>query len=144
MTKSAAYEFDNIGAMQRDRTIEGETGTELGLPGGITLTVLAASDANPRWRNRIEEIGAELNRLRNAKANPERQRKFLSRIYAETIVIGWDGVKAKGVKIPFSVDACAAFLLAADDAYTAIDAVVYETKNFRGARIEAVVSDLKA
>lgn len=142
MTKTS-YEFDGIAAMQRDRTIESETGTELGLPGGITLTVLAASDANPRWRNRSEEVSQELNRLRNAKANPERTRKYLARIYAETIVIGWEGVKAKGVKIPFSVEACAAFLLAADDAYAAIDAVIFETKNFRGARIEAVVGDLK-
>ena len=38
------YQFDNIAGMQRNREIEGEKGTELGLPGGITFTVLAASD----------------------------------------------------------------------------------------------------
>lgn len=133
------YRFDNIGAMQRNRDIEGEKGTELGLPGGITLIVLAATDANPRWRNRSEEITAELNRLRNARATGDRVRTYLSRVYAETLVLDWRGVKTDNVDVPFSVEACTAFLRQADDAYVAVDNVVYDTKNFRGARIEAVV-----
>lgn len=141
MSKSKAeYQFDDIAPMKRDRDIEGETGTELGLPGGITLIVLAATDANPRWRNRADEITAELNRLRNARAPGERVRKYLAVIYSQCLVIGWRGVKSRGAEIPFSSEACAAFLLQADDAYTALDNVVYDTKNFRGARIEAVVS----
>ena len=137
------YEFDGIAVMQRDREIEGEKGTELGLPGGITFQVLAASDANPRWRNRSEEITAELNRLRNARADNVRVRRYLTRIYAECLVIGWKGVKSKGVEIPFSVEACTAFLRQADDAYAAIDGVVYDSKNYRGARIEAVIEEAK-
>lgn len=133
------YQFDGIEPMQRNREIEGEKGAELGLPGGITLTVLAASDANPRWRNRGDEITAELNRLRNARAPSERTRKYLATIYSQCLVIGWKGVKSKGVEVPFSPEACAAFLMAADDAYAAVDEVVYLTKNFRGARIEAVI-----
>lgn len=134
------YRFDNIGAMQRNREIEGEKGTELGLPGGIKLFVLAATDANPKWRSRSEEITNELRRLNNAKATSDRVRTYLSRIYAETLVLGWDGVKTEGVAVPFSVEACTAFLRQADDAYAAIDNVVYDTKNFRGERIEAVVA----
>ena len=137
-----AYQFDNIDSMKRNRDIEGETGTELGLPGGITLTVLAASDANPRWRNRAEEISAELNRLRNARADNTRSRRYLASSYAQCIVIGWKGVSSRGAEIPFSSEACAAFLMQADDAYAAVDAIVYETKNFRGARIEATVASL--
>lgn len=137
------YQFDNIAPMQRNREIEGEKGTELGLPGGITLTVLAASDGNPRWRNRSDEIAAELNRLRNARAPGERVRKYLSTIYSQCLVIGWSGVKSKGVQIPFSAEACAAFLMAADDAYAILDGVVYESKNYRGARIEATVEAAK-
>ena len=139
----AEYTFDNIAPMQRNREIEGEKGTELGLPGGITLTVLAASDGNPRWRNRSDEIAAELNRLRNARADNVRVRRYLTRIYAECLVIGWKGVKSKGVEIPFSVEACTAFLRQADDAYAAIDGVVYDSKNYRGARIEAVIEEAK-
>lgn len=141
--KSTDYQFDGIEPMKRNREIEGEKGTELGLPGGITLTVLAASDANPRWRSRGDEIAAELNRLRNARAPGERVRKYLATIYAQCLVIGWAGVKSKGVEIPFSPEACAAFLMAADDAYAIVDGVVYDSKNYRGARIEATVEAAK-
>ncbi len=137
------YQFDGIESLQRNRDVEGKTGTELGLPGGIVLTVLAASDANERWEKRRQDIGAELRRLTNAHASPARQRRYLSRIYAECLVIDWRGVKSKGVEIPYSVDACAAFLRIADDAFAAVDAMVYETKNFRGQRIEALVDEGK-
>ncbi len=144
------YEFANVEHLKRDLAIEGETGTELGLEGGITLIVLAASDANPRWKARREQIRAELNRLSNAKADGKRSRDYLAGIYAETIVKGWHYIDADGRRhagpldkagnaIPFSRDACKAFLQVADDAYSAVDAIIYDTKNFRGARIEAAV-----
>ena len=140
---SPKYVFDNIDDLKRNREIEGETGTELGLPGDRTLIVLAASDANPRWRQQSEQILNELGRLRNARASSERVRAFLARKYAETLIKDWRGITSNGTPIPFSPEACTAFLLAADDAYAAVDAVVYETKNFRGSRIEAVVGEAK-
>ena len=57
----------------------GEMGTEIGLPGGITLTVLAASDANPRWEARREKTQIELRRLNNANASAQRKTAFLAR-----------------------------------------------------------------
>ena len=138
------YTFDNIEALQRNREIEGEKGTEIGLPGGITLTVLAASDANPRWRARSEQIHSELRRLSAARATPERQRSYLSRVYADCLVVGWSGVTSNDVEVPFSPDACAAFLRLADDAFEAIGNVVHDTKMFRGERIQIAVDQGKA
>lgn len=132
------YEFDGIEDLQRKRDIEAE-GTELGLPGGITLIVRAATDGNPKWKAQSEKIAKEMRRLRNARASNERLKKYLAPKYAELLVAGWRGVKSKGVEIPYSVEACTAFLLAADDAYLAIDEVVWDTQNFRGDRIEAIV-----
>ena len=137
------YAFDDIEELQRNREIEGRVGAELGLPGGRTLIVLAASDANPKWRAQSERIAAELRRMANARAPNDRLRDFLARKYAECLVIGWRGVTSGGTDVPFSVEACHAFLVAADDAYAAVDAVVYENKNFRGRRLEAVVDDIK-
>ena len=138
------YTFDNIEALQRNREIEGEAGTEIGLPGGITLTVLAASDANPRWEARREKTQIELRRLNNANASAQRKTAFLARVYAECLMKDWRGVKSGGVEIPFSVEACTAFLQQCDDAFLAIDAVVYDTKMFRGERIAVAVELGKA
>lgn len=136
-----SYEFDNIDALQRKRDIEAE-GTELGLPGDITLIVAAASDANPSWRSASPAIMKELRRLRNARASNDQVRKYLAPMYARHLVKGWRGVKSRGVDLPFSVEACSAFLLMADDAYAAVDEMVYDTQNFRGARVEALIDDL--
>lgn len=133
-----AYEFDNIEDLQRKPEIESE-GTERGLPGGITLIVRAASDANPLWRAQSDKIGREVRRLRNARAKNERVRAFIAPKYAQLLVKDWKGVKSKGVDIPYSVEACTAFLLAADDAFTAVDEMVWDTQNFRGDRVEAIV-----
>jgi hypothetical protein len=136
-----SYKFDNIDALQRKRDIEAE-GTELGLPGDIKLIVRAATDANPSWRAASAGIMNELRRLRNARADNDRVRAYLAPLYARHLVKDWSGVKSDGVEVPFSVEACTAFLLAADDAYAAIDELVYDTKNFRSAKITALIDDL--
>ena len=138
----SGYVFDNMEDLQRNRDLERD-GTELGLPGGRTLIVRAASDANPQWRAQSEKIAAELRRLGNARATNERVRGFLARKYAELLVRDWHGITSKGMEVPYSIEAGEAFLLAADDAYAAVDVIVYETKNFRGQRIEAVVDEAK-
>lgn len=132
------YQFDNIEELQRKRDIEA-AGTELGLPGDITLIVAAASDANPSWRTASPSIMKELRRLRNARANNETVRAYLAPMYARHLVKGWRGVKSKGIDVPFSIEACTAFLLAADDAYAAVDQIVYDTQNFRSSRIDALI-----
>lgn len=138
------FQFGNVEHLKRNLEIEGEKGTELGLEGGITLTVLAATDANPMWRARRDTVRAELNRLTNAKADPTRTRTFLARIYSETIVKGWSGVvDSQGNAIPFTRDACEAFLYQVDDAFNALEGIIFDTKNFRGQRIEAIVENLK-
>jgi hypothetical protein len=135
--------FGNIEALQRDLKIEGETGTEVGLENGATLICLAATDANPRWREIAGKVRAEINRLSNARAPNDRVRRYLANAYSRAIVIGWRGVKdSDGNEVPFSQAACEQFLNVAFDAYTAVDNVVYDSKNFRGARIEAIVGQV--
>jgi hypothetical protein len=136
------YEFDNIEDLQRKPEIEAE-GVELGLDGDITLIVRAATDANPAWKAAMPTISKEIRRLRNARASAERLRKYLAPLYARLLVKDWRGVKSKDVEVPYSVEACTAFLLKADDAYTAVDEMVYDTKNFRSARVEAIVEHAK-
>lgn len=135
------FDFGNVDHLIRNLEIEGEIGTELGLEGtDITLIVLAASDANPRWKAGVQKMRNELNRLQNAKASPKRQREYLAGIYADTLVKDWRGVVDKaGNPIPFTREACKAFLVKVDDAFAAIESICYETKMFRGARIEAAV-----
>lgn len=137
----ANFRFKNIDKLKRNRDIEGITGTELGLGAGITLTVLCASDANPRWRQFGDDYTAEVRRLIKAKASEDRVKKFQAAEFARLFVIAWEGVvDADDNPIPMTLEACTAFLYEADDAIPAIQETVFETKFFRGQRVEAVAT----
>lgn len=140
------FEFDDIERLQRRPDIEGKEGTVVDFPDAPDGTrrwmrVLAATDKNPKWKAQSEILGRELTRLRNAEASLQRIRDFLAQKFAECCVIEWGGWKSKGVEIPLSVKACAALLRAADDVYDIVDGVVWESKNFRGERLKAVVDE---
>lgn len=138
------FTFKNIGRLQRDRTIEGETGTELAV-GDVTLRVLAGTDANPRYRQWGEDWRNELKRLSRANASEERVKKFQAEWFTRMFVLDWPKppLDGDGHPVPFSKEACEAFLFQADDVIPAILDIVFETKMFRGARVEAIVGTAK-
>ncbi len=114
-------EFDDIEDLRRNREIEGDR-QHLGWPGDRWLQVLAATDANPRWRARQQKITAEINRLCNANAPRAKLRAYLAQQYAECLVIEWGGWKSNGVEIPHSTEAATALLLvSADDVFSVLD-----------------------
>lgn len=141
------YVFDDVEEMKRDLEVEGKTGTVVDFPDAPDGTerwmrLLAATDANPRWKADQVKILAGWRRLVNAKAPAAKIRKYFAPIYARCLVIEWGGWRIQGAEIPLSVEACTALLLQADDAYDIIDDMVWKTQNFRGQRIEASVKKL--
>lgn len=139
------FKFGNIDDLKRNRDIEGETGTEVALRGGIKLRLLCATDANPAWKQHGEAFRNELRRLARAGASDERVKKYLAHELTRLFVKGWEGVMdTEGNAIPWTKEACEAFLVEADDAIPAIQDIVYDTQNFRGQRIEAIVEAGKA
>ena len=133
------FRFKNIKKSQRNREIEGVIGAPLGLPDGVKLQVLAMSDANPRWVQHGDEYSAGLNELTLAGASPKQMKAFFDEWHPRLFVIGWSNNPGPDDKdVPFSLAACQSYFRQSDDAYLAIIGMVRETKNFRGARVEAV------
>jgi hypothetical protein len=135
------YSFDEIDDLQRNREIEGKTGTVIYFPGDRWIRMLAATDANPKWMARRKIIAEGTRRLANAEANDARYRAFIVPHIAEALCIGWGGWRVKGAEIDFSPEACKALLLKADDVYATVSQVMYDDKKFRGDRIEAVIKE---
>lgn len=139
-----APKFGRIGHLKRDRRIEGEIGVDLKVDQHIFLTVLAASDANSRWRDSAPKMLRELRRLENAGATPEEMRERYARLYADVLVIGWRGVvDTDGKPVAFTKENVVAFLLEADDAMNAINDYCFDTTNFRAERADAIVDAVK-
>lgn len=139
------FQFKNIQSLKRNREIEGDIGTTIGFrSSGIALQVLAASDANPRWREFGESYMNEYRRLQRANAPEERLNKFLAENLTKLFVKGWTGVRDEGDnEVPFTREACVELLLATDDIIPALLEVVSDNMKFRGARIEIVSDELK-
>ena len=144
MANAKKFRFKGVDQQKRNRELEGVIGAELGLAGGITLRVLAATDANPRWKQFGQTYRDEVGRLIRAKASDERVKAFQAEHFARLFVIGWDVLNEDDDRpIPLTHEACVDFLLESDDAIPAIQATVFENQNFRGARIEAIVNSAK-
>jgi len=130
--------FRNIKKVQRNREIEGTIGAELGFEDGVKLWVLCQSDANPRWVQFGDDYSAELRRLINAKASPERQKRFFDEWLPRIFVLRWEDVFDEDDQpIPFSLEECQRYFRQSDDAYQFVLDMIRDTKYFRGARVEA-------
>jgi hypothetical protein len=148
-------EFSNIAHLKRNREIEAETGIDVKIDNEIYLSTLAASDANPRWRDKAAKAHNELKRLANAGATPQQLQGRYAELYTDSLVTGWHGgydddgnkkpggPRVAGELVPFSRPACIAFLTQADDAIDALDKIVFDTKNFRAIKAGAIADVLK-
>ena len=142
----SGYKFKNIAKLKRNREIEGVTGTPVHFKKvGVTFQVLAATDANPRWRQFGDDYLNEYRRLQRAGADEERITRFLAENITRLFVIGWPQppLHEDDTPVPFSTEACVAYLVEADDVIPAILAVVGETTNYRGEAVEIVTGELK-
>lgn len=149
-----ARSFDNIADLKRNREIEGSIGIDIKINDTIFLTVLAATDANPAWKEKAQKALKEIERQRNAGATDKAIDRLLAALYADTLVKGWHGgqdeegnVKAGGpmenaVPVPFNRQNCIDFLLEADDAMLAISTFCLDTKRFRIAQAERVIGEV--
>lgn len=139
-----AGKFGRIAHLKRDRKLEGETGVDIKIDENIYLSVLAATDANTKWRELAQKAVREVKRQENAGAKREDLHALMCKLYAETLVTGWRGVVDEhGKPVAFTPANCTAFLIEADDAYAAIERECYDTQNFRAARAEAIIETAK-
>lgn len=152
----AKFTFSNIDELKRNREIEGTVGIHVKYTDEIFLHVLAISDANPRWTEKAKKAFDELNRLTNIGAPDSQREERFARLLAETVVLNWHGGiddggnfkpggprDADGRFVPFTPEACVAFLVQADDIVEDLLTRCRETRNFRVQRAQAIVEQVK-
>lgn len=108
------FNFDNVRAQEvpRDRTA---IFTFYRLEGAPRLTVRPATEANPAYmRSMLKGSREKLRRLNAGDLSPEMLEENRARdrkLFPKYIIVGWDGVMdVSGAAVPFSPDACAAFI----------------------------------
>lgn len=101
--------------------------------GGANAKFAKAMEIKTRpYRRQIQEDTMDL-----ALAN-----KLLIEAFAETVILGWEGITTpSGKKIPFSVEAAIALLIALPDLFNELREAAARQSNFRAAEVEEDVGN---
>jgi len=111
------FDFSNVKRAEVTRTATAQF-TFYRLEGQPTLEVRPATEANPDYmRAMLKGAKEALRRVRGGDLSPEvleENRAKDRKLFPEHVVVGWPKapIDAKGKPVPFSKDACAAFLAA--------------------------------
>lgn len=106
--------------------------------GDVKVTIARAGGANKRYTKTLERISRPVRRaIQTETLGDKASDAILYRTYAESVVLGWEGVKDDdGKDIPYSVDACIAFFEAAPDFFTEIRTQADKASLFRAVDLE--------
>lgn len=89
--------FEGLAAYDSDEKRESETGFEIDLAEGVSITVLRAGGANKKYGRTFGRItGPFQRRLQNGTLDDNTADRLLYEVYAESIVIDWKGIKVVG------------------------------------------------
>lgn len=112
-----SFDFSNVRAREVKREATA-TFTFYRLEGQPTLEVKPATEANPGYmRAMLKGSKEQMRRLSGGDLSPEvleENRAKDRKLFPEHVVVGWpkEPLDASGKRVPFSKDACAAFIAA--------------------------------
>lgn len=111
--------------------------TEDGKP--ICIRIARAGGANKSFEKRMEAETKPIRRqLQNETANNAQLLKILRKVYAETVVLGWENVQDRdGKPIPFTVDNCIQLFTDLPDLFTDVQEQSRRAALFRAQLREA-------
>ena len=138
------YSFAVVDELVRERNVEGEIGVWLRVTDTIFFHVLCQSDANPRYRELGPKRFRELRRQANAKATPEQITERWAELFTDCLILGWEGVvDTDNRPIPYSREACVAFIVAHPRLIKVIDKYTEDETNFRSERKDDAIEEGK-
>lgn len=101
--------FDNMQAYTMDADLEAGAGVTVQYPNGMAFTIRRAGGTNTAFQKRVQAV-AKTYRHGFDGMDEDKARGLLAEIYADTVIVGWSGVKSEGRDVPFTRDAAVALL----------------------------------
>lgn len=98
--------------------------------GDFKIKIARAGGSNTRFSNAMmKHCKPHRKAIQSGTINDKVWRRLLAQIYAESVVLGWDGmVDAKGKDLPFTVENCVKLFIDLPDFF---DQIISEAENFR-------------
>ena len=137
--------FVGLDAYDNDEKRESETGFEIDLAEGISITVLRAGGANKKFARTFTRIvGPFQRRIQNKTLDDRTADRLHYEVFAESIVIDWKGIRVQGhdEDMPCTKEYVVDLFTCQPDIFDIVRDVSGDMANFRLQEIADVVEPL--
>jgi len=137
--------FVGLSAYDNDEKRESETGYEIELADGISITVLRAGGANKKFARTFSRIvGPFQRRIQNKTLDDATGDRLHYEVYAEAVVIDWKGIRVVGhdEDMPCTKENIVDLFTCQPDIFDIVKEVSNDMSNFRLLEIEDAVEPL--
>ena len=116
---------------ETDKAVEAN-GIDLKFP-SFTIRVARAGGANKRFAAVLQKkLGTRARAFDAGMMSPDEANKILAEVYAECVVLGWEGVTDRaGVPLAYSKEACVRLFTDLPDLFQEVIAESQRLQNFR-------------
>ena len=137
-------EFGGFNEYDTDALIEAEKGIDLKFDSGEVITVLRAGGANKNYTRTLQRLMRPHQRkIENKTMSIDESDALMAKVYAQSVLIGWDGVvDAKGKAVEFTQGNAEALLMQKRDLFREIQSYANSLEAFRKDQLEEVAEDL--
>lgn len=108
--------FDGFDEWTTDPELEIGAGVDIDYGEGRFITIRRAGGRNVAFNQAVARIMPRKGR----KLSPEADRALMHKIYVDTVVVGWRGLKSKGKDVPFTKGNVTKFFQAYPDVFEEI------------------------
>jgi len=133
-------QFDTTGLENyiTDESLENSKGVWLKFPGDRSFHVLRAGGSNHAFGRRFQAlIKPYRKQMDRGTLDPDTSDEILRRVYAETVVKGWEGIKdPMGTEIPYNVSTAMEFFKAFPELFGEIVDLASSYATFQNAQAE--------
>lgn len=96
-------QFDGLELFERNENLESQKGIDLLFPGDIRIKILRAGGSNKKYDTVLGRLIKPYTRqMKTNTMDKKVSEDLMKELYAESVIIGWSGVKSKGEDVEFN------------------------------------------
>lgn len=137
--------IDGLGLYETDKDLESEEGVEVDLTDTISIRILRAGGTNRKYSRTFQRLTKPYTRQMEAGTlDDETSRRIHAEIYADSIIVGWTGMKDGDTHEPleFNKANVMSVLLSYPDIFLLLKEKAESLDTFRRDEIEMAAEDL--
>lgn len=131
------FDTEGLESYVTDAFRESETGVWLKFPGGYKFRCLRAGGSNKRYATLFQRMIKPYRRqMDKGTMDLAKSEDILRQVYCKTVILDWEGVKAKGKAVSYTPEAGMAFFAQVPELFSDIVTLCTEAATFQEEEVE--------